>query len=230
MENPYLYTMFQNEVDITISKEQLAEMPAVSFPGKITVVDTYEVAEQAISDLRRAGMIGFDTETKPSFRKGQCNTVSLIQLSTDEHCYLFRIKHTGMIEPLIDLLEDESVTKIGLSLRDDFHVLHVISEFTPRGFIDLQDMVHDHQIHDISLQKIYGILFGKRISKSQRLSNWEARELSPGQQQYASIDAWACLKIYRHLVEGHFCPSASPYHQPELLNTQQKEHIKSKQS
>ncbi|MDE6309726.1 MAG: 3'-5' exonuclease domain-containing protein 2 [Muribaculaceae bacterium] len=219
--------MFQNEVDITISKEQLAGMPPVSFPGKITVVDTCEVAEKAIADLRNAGMIGFDTETKPSFRKGQCNTVSLIQLSTDDHCYLFRIKHTGMLEPLIALLEDESVTKIGLSLRDDFHVLHVISEFTPGGFIDLQDMVHDHQIHDISLQKIYGIIFGERISKSQRLSNWEAKELTPGQQQYASIDAWACLKIYKYLINGQFKPNESPYHQPELLSAHQKDNTKS---
>ncbi len=215
-KSSYLYTMFKNQADISISKEQLAAMPAVHFEGQITVVDTPEVAEQAIAELRKAGMVGFDTETKPSFRKGRCNTVSLIQISTSDHCYLFRLKQLGMIEPLVRFLEDESVTKIGLSLRDDFHVLHVISEFTPGGFIDLQDMVHDHQIHDISLQKIYGIIFGERISKSQRLSNWEAKELSPGQQQYASIDAWACLKIYRHLVGGKFDPYASPYHQPDI--------------
>lgn len=212
--------MFQSEVDIAITKGQLVGMPAVSFDGRITVVDTPQGVSPAVETLRRERLVGFDTETKPSFRKGQCNNVSLIQMSTDSHCFLFRLNKIGLTDELGSLLEDEKVTKIGLSLRDDFHMLHKICDFTPAGFIDLQALVHSFGIFDTSLQKIYAIIFGQRISKSQRLSNWEAGQLTPAQQQYASIDAWACLKIYNHLMAGEFDPATSPYHQPQIIPTQ----------
>lgn len=214
--------MFQSEVDIAISKWQLAGMPTVSFGGRITVVDTHQGVIQAVEALRHEKMVGFDTETKPTFRKGQCNTVALIQMSTDSHSYLFRLNKMGLVDELKSLLEDERLIKIGLSLRDDFHVLRKICDFTPAGFIDLQALVHSYGIYDTSLQKIYAIIFGQRISKGQRLSNWEANQLTPGQQQYASIDAWACLKIYNHLKAGEFDPETSPYHQPQIIPAQHK--------
>ena len=116
-------------------------------------------------------------------------------------------------------MENPEITKIGLSLKDDFHNLHKISEFNPEGFIELQQMVRDYRISDSSLQKIYGILFDQRISKGQRLSNWEASELTEAQQRYAAIDAWACLEIYNRLSTGEFDPVESPYKvypEPEL--------------
>ena len=112
---------------------------------------------------------------------------------------------------LKSFLEHDSVVKVGLSLKDDFHVLHRIAQFEPRSFVDLQNVVKSFHIADSSLQKIYGIIFNGRISKSQRLSNWEASELSAGQQIYASIDAWACLRIYNHLISGSFEPETSSY-------------------
>lgn len=203
--------MNQREYYISISKEQLSALPTVVFPGRITVVDTEEAANEALSVLRNESVVGFDTETKPSFRKGQSNSVALIQVSTLDRCFLFRLKKLGFVDELRKFIEDSSIKKIGLSLHDDFLVLHRGAEFDPDGFIDLQSLVKEYGINDISLQKIYGIIFNERISKSQRLSNWEAAYLTDSQQSYASIDAWACLRIYNHLQRGLFDPGSSPY-------------------
>lgn len=203
--------MNQSVISIAISKEQLSELPTVSFPGRITIVDDVTTARSALAYLKSQGVVGFDTETKPSFRKGRTNTVALIQISTFDQCFIFRLKKLGFIDELKAFMEDEDVIKIGLSLHDDFLVLSRVVEFEPRGFIDLQTYVKDFGIHDISLQKIYGIIFNERISKSQRLSNWEASSLSESQQSYASIDAWACLRIYDYLGSGSFDPQTSPY-------------------
>lgn len=200
-----------NQYSISISKEQLSELPTVEFPGAITVLETIPDALEALRYLRSCKAVGFDTETKPNFRKGQTNTVSLIQVSTLDHSFLFRLNKLGFFPELREFMECEDVVKVGLSLRDDFHVLHRLAEFEPANFIDLQNVVKTFHIADSSLQKIYGIIFNGRISKSQRLSNWEADQLSPGQLVYASIDAWACLRIYNHLMEGCFHPAESVY-------------------
>lgn len=198
-------------VNISITKEALAAMPAVTFDGHVTVVDTVEAVTPALDYLRSRSIVGFDTETKPSFRKGMTNTVALIQIADESQAFLFRINKIGFVEPLRSFIEDPAVAKVGLSLKDDFHVLHKRSPFTPAGFIDLQQMVRDYSISDSSLQKIYGIIFGSRISKGQRLSNWEAPSLSDAQQAYAAIDAWACLRIFHHLKAGNFNPQQSQY-------------------
>ncbi|MCM1137748.1 MAG: 3'-5' exonuclease domain-containing protein 2 [Duncaniella sp.] len=200
-----------NSFSISISKDQLLELPTVEFPGAITVVETLPDATKALDILSSQHAVGFDTETKPNFRKGHSNTVSLIQISTLDHSYLFRLNKLGFCEPLKDFLESEAVVKVGLSLKDDFHMLHKVAEFNPQNFVDLQNVVKSFHIADSSLQKIYGILFNGRISKSQRLSNWEASTLSAGQMVYASIDAWACLKIYNYLTSGSFEPQESSY-------------------
>lgn len=203
--------MNQRDYYISIGKEQLSELPTVVFPGTITVVETEEAAGEALAQLRKERQVGFDTETKPSFRKGQTNKVALMQVSTMTHCYLFRLKKLGFIDGLREFMEDESVEKIGLSLHDDFMVMHRGADFTPAGFIDLQKFVKDYGINDASLQKIYAILFDERISKSQRLSNWAAQTLTKEQQMYAAIDAWACLRIYEQLKSGRFNPDESVY-------------------
>ena len=201
-----------NQYSISISKEELSVLPTVEFPGKITVLDNVGDARAALRYLRKCGTVG--TETKPNFRKGQTNTVSLIQISTLDHSFLFRLNKLGFFQEMREFMETDDVVKVGLSLRDDFHVLHRIAAFEPQNFVDLQAVVKTFRISDSSLQKIYGILFSGRISKSQRLSNWEAAELSPGQQNYASIDAWACLRIYNLLTDGGFDPAESAYLHP----------------
>lgn len=190
-------------------------MPVEAFKGTITVIDSEETAQAAVAALEKESIIGFDTETRPSFQKGKINKVALMQLSTADQCYLFRLNLIGMNDDLSRLLENESITKIGLSIHDDFHVMHRSSEVNPKGFVELQNMVKSYHIQDISLQKIYAILFGKKISKSQRLTNWEASNLTPQQQTYAATDAWACLEIYNYLNGGKFDPETSPYATPE---------------
>lgn len=206
----------QSKVSISIPKETLSTLPIVTFPGEIIVIDSPEAVPAAVEHLRSSKIVGFDTETRPSFHKGRTNKVALIQISTDSRCYLFRINKTGLTEELRAFIEDTGVTKIGLSLKDDFFVLHRISEFVPEGFIDLQEFVRPYGIIDSSLQRIYGIVFGERISKGQRLSNWEATDLTAAQQQYAAIDAWTCLRLYNELKSGNFQPEASPFvvHEP----------------
>lgn len=187
---------------ISIDKATINELPIECFAGHIHVLESVEQARCAVEALRQHKMLGVDTETRPSFRKGRTNKVSLIQLSTDTDCYLFRINKIGLIDELRDLLTDPNVTKIGISLRDDFSVLRRVDSFEPRSFLDLQSMVGRYGIDDMSLQKIYAIIFGKKISKAQRLSNWEADQLSVPQQYYAALDAWACLHIYEALQQG----------------------------
>lgn len=186
---------------LKLSKEELAALPTASYDGNIRIVDSLEDVPRAISALRSCDIIGFDTETKPNFKKGQTHTVALVQLSTRSTCYLFRINKIGFIDELRELLEDETKLKVGLSLHDDFHNLSKLHELNPQGFVELQEFVRSKGIGEASLSKIYGIVFGKRISKAQRLSNWEAEELTDAQQNYASLDAMACIDIYERLTD-----------------------------
>lgn len=199
---------------VSISKAELATLPAASYKGRIHLVDTPEKVDDAVKALNSSPIIGFDTETRPSFKKGQTFQVALLQLSTRTDCYLIRLNKIGMPAGIQQILEDESKLKIGVSLHDDFHNLHRIYTLQPRGFIDLQPYVKDYLIADNSLSRIYAILFGKRISKGQRLTNWEAAELTPAQQSYAAFDALSCIQIYDHLNSGQFSPDASKYYQP----------------
>lgn len=185
----------------TISKEEINEMPKTVFPGPIHVIQSEREAEKAVAYLLSREVVGIDSETRPSFSKGQSHKVALLQISSEECCFLFRLNMTGLTTELISLLECPTVIKVGLSLKDDFMMLHKRAPFTQQGCIELQEYVRPFGIQDKSLQKIYGILFGEKISKSQRLSNWEADVLSESQKQYAAIDAWACLNIYNLLQE-----------------------------
>lgn len=198
-------------MEVSISKEQLAALPPAQFQGTITVIDDQENVESAVSRLREADLIGFDTETRPSFKKGQTFNVALLQLASDTECFLFRLNKIGMPESLKALLEDKDLHKVGLSLHDDFRNLHKKYDFEPDGFVELQQYVTQWNITDRSLSKLFGILFGKRISKAQRLSNWETEQLSESQQNYAALDAQACIKIFRHLKNGLFTPEESAY-------------------
>lgn len=184
-----------------ISKEEVNDMPKVVYQGKIFVVDTPEQADFAVRYLRQFDLLGIDSETRPAFKKGEVHKVALLQIATDERCYLFRLNKFGMTLSLIQLMENPHITKVGLSLKDDFMMLHQRAAFEPHGVIELQSYAHEFGIKDMSLQKIYANLFGGKISKSQRLTNWEADELTIQQQQYASLDAWACIQIYRRLEE-----------------------------
>lgn len=183
-----------------ITKDEVNQMPVVIFEGKITLVDDLSKIYPAIEELRKSAIVGLDTETKPSFTRGTHNKVSLVQISTLEHCFLFRLNKIDFPAALAEFLADESIKKIGLSLRDDFSGLNKHHAFKPANFVDIQTIAQNYGILELGLQKIYAILFGKKISKSQRLSNWENPELTEQQQRYAATDAWASLQIYLQLM------------------------------
>lgn len=166
------------------------------FDGRIFVVLTESESDKAVDYLLSQPVLGVDTETRPSFKKGIVHNVSLLQVSSIDTCFLFRLNCMGLTPSIVRLLEDKSVLKVGLSLHDDLHALHKIGEFTPGNFVDIQDHVGEIGIEDKSLQKLYANVFGGKISKGQRLTNWEADVLSDSQKLYAATDAWACIKLY----------------------------------
>ena len=182
-----------------IDKSEISAMPTVAFEGRITTIDTPQAVDQAIIALSKESHVGIDTETRPSFRKGVQHDVSLIQLSTADTCFLIRLNRTGMPASLVSFLENKDIAKIGLSLHDDYQALCKRRKFKAGGFIDLQKEVGKYGIEEMSLQKIFAIMFTQRISKSQQLTNWENDVLTDKQKLYAATDAWACLKIYNEL-------------------------------
>ncbi len=198
-------------VMISISKEQVSSLPVMEYDGRTIVINYPKDADKAIKYLLSQPIVGFDTETRPSFKKGHTHKVCLMQIATHTECFLFRLNKTGFTDSIREFLECENVTKVGLSLNDDLRALHKLDDFTPGAFIDLQSFVKKYDISDNSLQKIYAILFDKRISKGQRLTNWEADTLTPPQQAYASLDAKACLDIYDLLTTVGFDSESSPY-------------------
>lgn len=181
-------------------KVKISSLPQVVFQGRIFVITTARDAEKAVNYLLSMPVLGVDTETRPSFKKGMQYKVALLQVSTYDTCFLFRLNRTGMTEAIKRFLEDTAVPKIGLSLHDDFNSLYKLGNFKPGHFIDLQEHVREIGIEDLSLQKLYANMFGERISKTQRLTNWEAETLNEKQKQYAAIDAWACIRIYEELM------------------------------
>lgn len=186
----------------TISKEEINALPVLSYiDRRIEVITTLPKLHEAIEVLKQEKWVGFDTETKPSFVKGVKNKVALVQLSTPQVCYLIRVNKLGIPPILSEFLAAPVPLKIGLSLHDDYRVLLRSCKFKPTGFVDLQKIIKKVGIEELGLQKMYAILFGKKISKAQRLTNWEAAYLNEPQQEYAAIDAWACVDIYEKIKD-----------------------------
>jgi len=181
-------------------KTKINDLPRVLFEGRIVVVLNEHEAMSATDYLLSQKILGVDTETRPSFHKGTVNNVSLLQVSSHDVCFLFRLNFLGLSPSIKRLLEDTSVPKIGLSLRDDLNSLHKLGDFQNGFFIDLQDRVKEIGIEDMSLQKLYANFFGQRISKRERLSNWEADILKDKQKAYAATDAWTCIVLYEELI------------------------------
>lgn len=182
-------------------KSAIPSLPRVTFPGEIVTINNEEDADKAVEQLLRQPILGIDSETRPVFHKGRHHLVALLQVSGKEKCYLFRLNKIGLTPSIIRLLEDKTVPKIGLSLRDDMSMLHHRADFSPGNFVDLQNMVRDFGIEDMSLQKLYANIFHKRISKREQLSNWESDVLNDKQKLYAATDAWTCINLYEALNE-----------------------------
>lgn len=191
------YTYLQN-----ITGEELSGYDLSWFKGDIVVVDNVITFRQSFPRLLNSKILGFDTETRPSFRKWRKNKVSLIQLANNDVACLFRINKIGIPEELMDLLTNPNVIKAGVAIHDDIRFLSRVKKFSPSGFVDLQKFVKDYGIQSAGLKKLAAIILGFRISKQQQVTNWEADQLTEAQQIYAATDAWVCFQIYTKLING----------------------------
>lgn len=187
--------MFQSE----ISKEEVSELALIQYEGPIHLIDSIEAFERELDHMASQEVLGFDTETRPSFKKGKLYPTSLIQISSLEQSWILRVNRIGYPSELIKLLTSEVPLKIGLGLQDDLRRLRADFQFDPQGFLDLQHYVKAFHIDELGLKKISGIVLNRRISKSQQVSNWDADELTEAQLRYAATDAWICLMIYYRL-------------------------------
>jgi ribonuclease D len=186
----------------SITKEELTDLPLRWFDGEIIIVDNTEKLQKAVEILSKAKVIGFDTETKPAFKKGVFNKVALLQLSVKDQAFLFRLNRIGLPKEIIKILANPKIIKPGVAINDDIKALNKIQPFIPKGFIELQDNAKTLGITDFSLKKLAAITCGFRISKGQQLSNWEADVLTEAQQIYAATDAWAALEIFENISKN----------------------------
>ena len=194
--------MMNNKYRENITVEELAGCELSWFKGEIVIVENLKTFYEVFPRLNGTGLLGFDTETKPTFKKGRKNSVSLIQLSTGNLACLFRINKIGFPDELINLLADPSVIKAGVAVHDDIRFLRGVKKFSPDGFVDLQRFVKDYGIQSSGLKKLAAIILGFRISKRQQVTDWEAEQLTDAQKLYAATDAWVCHQIYEKLTNG----------------------------
>ena len=182
-------------------KQYISTLPKAEFQGTIVIIHSQREVKAAVEFLRKQTIVGVDTETRPSFRRGLTYQVALLQISTLDICFLFRLNMIGLPSELAQFLESPEILKIGLSLKDDISLLKRRAQFIPQGFIDLQDFVKTMGIEDMSLQKLYANVFGEKISKAAQLTNWENTVLTESQKKYAATDAYTTLRIYLELNE-----------------------------
>lgn len=186
----------------SIDNESIAQLPRLVFEGQIVLVNTADDLERWLPKLLEEKILGFDTETKPSFKKGEKNSIALLQLASTNLALLIRLRILGLPKELVKLLENPKILKIGAATRDDIRSLSKITPFKPEGFIDLQQVVPQYGIENLSVKKMAAIVLNGKVSKSQQLSNWNADSLSEAQQQYAALDAWVCREIYLKLISS----------------------------
>lgn len=189
--------MFEKE----ITKDQVNNLPLQRYQGKVVVVSNVEQLTSALDELNKAAVIGFDTESKPTFYKGQYNPVAMIQMAIPGKVFLIRISLTGFTQSLRDIFSNKRIVKTGISIRDDLKDLQRLAPFTPENVVDLNDIASEIGVMNIGVRSLAGIFLGIRISKSQQTSNWERETLSDSQVAYAATDAWVCLEIYQKLED-----------------------------
>ena len=202
---------------VSISPEEIGALELASFPGEIVVVDTEgDAFHRALRYLKRQKVLGFDTETRPTFSPDQhANGTALLQLSGGGKAILFRLKTLGLPRPLAAILANPSILKVGAATLDDVRGLQKLTKFSPKGFVDLQNLVWEYGIRDKSVKKMTAIILGVKISKAQQLSNWEAEHLSESQQRYAATDAWVCREMYLRLQNAPKNPLTPEQLHPE---------------
>lgn len=192
-------TKLHHNDKVSISHEEINDLPLGAFDGKVVVITQAQKLPKAFDDIATHKVVGFDTETRPSFVRGQQYKVALLQIALPEKVYLIRVQHTGITPEIISFLENDKIRKAGVALRDDIKALQRLKRFKPGGVVELADMAKEAGLQVESVKKLCGLLLGFRISKSAQTSNWEAETLNEKQISYAATDAWVCLKIYERL-------------------------------
>lgn len=187
-----------------VTPEEVNALPLRYYEGKIVVINDPDKIPGAVSEIREHNVLGFDTETKPSFIKGEFYHISLIQIAIPDKVFLFRINNSGFTKPLQEIFSDPKLLKVGVGLRDDVIGLKKVEPFEDAGFKELHDYVKDLGVRNTGLRKLAAILMKVRISKGQQTSNWENPVLNTNQQRYAATDAWVCLEMYNYLAEKGF--------------------------
>lgn len=221
--------MEERTLFVKTDKTYIPKLERFLFEGRVEVIQGEQEAERAVRVLRSSDIVGIDTETRPSFSKGVSHKVALLQASTRDVCFLFRLCMMGLPKCLVDWLSDPGAFKVGLSLKDDFLMLRHRQEFLPAGYVELQKYVAEMGIKDMSLQKLYANVFHKRISKNARLSNWEADVLTDVQKKYAATDAYTCIQLYEELKalrESGEYKLIEPV-APQEVNVQENERVNS---
>lgn len=184
-----------------ISKADIYGLPVKKFEGRIFVIDTFDKLALAKDELQNIKIFGFDTETRPSFKKGKLYNTALVQLAISDKAFLFRINMTGAPDLLIEILENSDIIKVGVALRHDLVSLQKIRPFKPDGFIDLQQYIEQFGIKDKGLRKLTANILGLRLVKGQQTSNWESKILKQPQLEYAATDAWVCYEMFNKLSQ-----------------------------
>ena len=184
---------------LAITKEEVMEKPLQSYSGKVVIASDKKSIDAAVEEINNFEIVGFDTEAKPTFKKGQLRSISLVQVAIPEKVFLLRTMKDGMTDSIKSLLESNSICKVGIGLLDDYNLLKRLRSFEPAGFEDLNDTLEDLGAQNIGARNLAAMILDIRISKSAQTSNWEAEQLSEKQIRYAATDAWICLEIYQKL-------------------------------
>lgn len=184
---------------LTITKEEIMNLPLGAFDGKVVLAQNHKEIAGAMQEINQCDCVGFDTEARPTFKKGQIRNVSLIQVAIPNKVFLLRIMKTGVTDELLHFFENDSLLKIGIGLTDDYYLLRRLRDFKPRGFLDLNSRLKQLGAEKIGARNLAAMILKIRISKSAQISNWENEVLTPGQIRYAATDAWICLEIYKCL-------------------------------
>jgi len=186
---------------LSISKDEINQLPPYRFKGTIVVIESEQDALDAVNTLKNEKILGFDTETRAAFKKGESYEVSLLQLATKSHAYLFRLNKIKLIPELADILSNPNIIKAGVAVRDDIKALKKLYPFKEAQFVDLAEVAKQKKIENFGLRALTAIFLNKRLSKKEKISNWERKDLTPGQINYAACDSDVGLQIYHAICD-----------------------------
>lgn len=176
----------------------------IQFPGRIHLINSDTELQSAANKLMFATEFGFDTETRPSFKKGEVYKVALLQLATETDAFLIRLHRVTQFSLFKSIFESESILKVGVAIRDDIRQLQKTFSFVPKNFVELQTVAKSKGLENFGLKGMTEEVLQQSLSKASKITNWEARELTDQQLMYAATDAWVGLKIYQKLSSGNY--------------------------